>query len=204
MRESALGLNAGPVPPRVEEHVRAGLLDLVDHAIERGWSARRAAGVLGLAAEDLLEAADARASAALRKALLDGDRDAVGQLTTGGTVPLLVAISDHGLQMRSVSTREFLAGLAIAQQFGRPHTPEDQVWIETLFGHVKGEWPHLEKSATPASWNANSTAPKPTTTACECTPASVTSPPTTNTPAAAKASAKPAATGSPQPAPSTA
>jgi transposase InsO family protein len=51
--------------------------------------------------------------------------------------------------MRSVSTREFLAGVAIAQQFGRPHTPEDQAWIETLFGHVKGEWPHLERIRDP-------------------------------------------------------
>jgi hypothetical protein len=49
----------------------------------------------------------------------------------------------------SHSTREFLAGVAIAQQFGRPHTPEDQAWIETLFGHVKGEWPHLERIRDP-------------------------------------------------------
>jgi transposase InsO family protein len=100
-----------------------------------------------LAAEDLLDAADARATAALRAALLDGDRDRVATLT--GQLPLLLAISDNGPQMRSVSTREFLAGVAIAQQFGRPHTPEDQAWIETLFGHIKGEWPHLEKISDP-------------------------------------------------------
>ena len=29
-----------------------------------------------------------------------------------------------------------------------PH-PTDQDWIETLFGHVKGEWPHLEKIRDP-------------------------------------------------------
>jgi transposase-like protein len=41
--------SAGPVPPRVGEHIKAGLLDLIDHAVERGgWSLRRAAGVLGL------------------------------------------------------------------------------------------------------------------------------------------------------------
>ena len=102
-----------------------------------------------LAAEDLLDAADARATAALRAALLDGDRDRVASLTGDGQLPLLLAISDNGPQMRSVSTREFLAGVAIAQQFGRPHTPEDQAWIETLFGHVKGEWPHLEKISDP-------------------------------------------------------
>src|SRR5664280_2657937 len=28
--------------------------------------------------------------------------------------------------------------------------PTDQAWIETLFGHIKGEWPHLEKITDPA------------------------------------------------------
>jgi putative transposase len=102
-----------------------------------------------LAAEDLLDAADQAATVALREALLSGDRDRVTTLTGEGQLPLLLAISDNGPQMRSVSTREFLAGVAIAQQFGRPHTPEDQAWIETLFGHVKGEWPHLEKIRDP-------------------------------------------------------
>jgi putative transposase len=43
-----LGLTAGPVPPRVGQHVKAGLLDLIDHVVDRGWSARRAAQLLGL------------------------------------------------------------------------------------------------------------------------------------------------------------
>jgi len=51
--------------------------------------------------------------------------------------------------MRSYNTREFMAALAIAQHFGRPSTPTDQAWIETLFGHVKGEWLHLEKIRDP-------------------------------------------------------
>ncbi len=102
-----------------------------------------------LDAEGLLELADQLATAALREAIASGDRDAVHDLAGGGHVPLLLAISDNGPQMRSVSTREFLAGVAIAQQFGRPHTPQDQAWIETLFGHVKGEWPHLEKIRDP-------------------------------------------------------
>jgi putative transposase len=102
-----------------------------------------------LSAEDLLDAANARATAALREALLNGDRDAVEQLTTGGTVPLLLAISDNGPQMRSHSTREFLAGVAIAQHSAGPTPPEDQAWIETLFGHLKGEWPHLERIRDP-------------------------------------------------------
>jgi len=67
---------------------------------------------------------------------------------------LLLAISDNGSQMRSHSTREFLAGVAIAQQFGRPGTPQDQAWVETLFGHVKGEWPHLEKITDPGELEA--------------------------------------------------
>jgi putative transposase len=102
-----------------------------------------------LGAEDLLELADQRATAALREAIASGEKDTVHGLAGDGQIPLLLAISDNGPQMRSVSTREFLAGVAIAQQFGRPHTPQDQAWIETLFGHVKGEWPHLEKITDP-------------------------------------------------------
>lgn len=103
-----------------------------------------------LDAEDLLALADARASAALRAALADGDRDTVRAAVDDGAVPLLLAVSDNGPQMRSHTTREFMAAVAIAQHFGRPHTPTDQAWIETLFGHVKGEWPHLEVIRDPA------------------------------------------------------
>lgn len=107
-----------------------------------------------LDAEDLLERADELATGALREAIASGERDRVHQLAGDGSVPLLLAISDNGPQMRSVSTREFMAGVAIAQQFGRPHTPQDQAWIETLFGHVKGEWPHLEKITDPGELDA--------------------------------------------------
>ena len=56
---------------------------------------------------------------------------------------MLLAVSDNGPQMTSGSTREFMALCAIAQHFGRPGTPTDQAWVETLFGHMKAEWPHL-------------------------------------------------------------
>jgi putative transposase len=45
--------------------------------------------------------------------------------------------------MTSGSTREFMAPCAIAQHFGRPGTPTDQAHIESLYGHLKVEWPHL-------------------------------------------------------------
>lgn len=64
--------------------------------------------------------------------------------------PILLAMSDNGPQMRAGTTREFLALCSIAARFGRPGTPTDQAWIETLFGHVKTEWPHLEKIRDPA------------------------------------------------------
>lgn len=102
-----------------------------------------------LAAEGLLDLADTLATEALRAALTCGQPEPLADLVAAGQVPLLLAISDNGPQMRSFSTREFLAAVAIAQQFGRPHTPQDQAWIETLFGHVKGEWPHLEKITDP-------------------------------------------------------
>lgn len=43
--------------------------------------------------------------------------------------------------MTSSSTRSFTAACAIMQHFGRPGTPNDQAWIESLFGHVKGRTP---------------------------------------------------------------
>jgi len=45
--------------------------------------------------------------------------------------------------MTSGSTREFMALHAIATHYGRPGTPTDQAHIESLFGHVKYDWPHL-------------------------------------------------------------
>jgi hypothetical protein len=43
-----------------------------------------------------------------------------------------------------------MALCAIHQHFGRPGTPTDQAWIESLFGHVKAEWPHLKQIRDPA------------------------------------------------------
>ena len=68
--------------------------------------------------------------------------------------PILLAMSDNGPQMRAGTTREFLAMCSIAARFGRPGTPTDQAWIETLFGHVKTEWPHLEKITDPNTLRA--------------------------------------------------
>lgn len=107
-----------------------------------------------LAAEGLWQAADARATNVLVTALATGDRGTIDAALDDGQAPLLLAISDNGPQMRSHTTREFLAGVAIAQQFGRPGVPQDQGWIETLFGHLKGDWPHLEKIRDPGELEA--------------------------------------------------
>ena len=68
--------------------------------------------------------------------------------------PILLAVSDNGPQMTSGSTREFMAMCAIAQHFGRPGTPTDQAWIESLFSHVKADWPHLDAIRDPAMLRA--------------------------------------------------
>jgi putative transposase len=91
-----------------------------------------------LEAEGLLDLALARADGAVDLSVDDPSR------------PILLAVSDNGPQMRSGSTREFMALCAIAQHFGRPGTPTDQAWIESLFSHVKGEWPHLDLIKDPA------------------------------------------------------
>jgi len=95
-----------------------------------------------LLGEGLADRIDARLRAGeLAPAEFDGP-DADG-------VPVLLVMSDNGPQMRSTSTRQFMAACAIMQRFGRPGTPTDQAWIESLFGHVKTEWPHLEKIRDP-------------------------------------------------------
>ena len=114
--------------------------------------------------------------------------------------PILLAMSDNGPQMRAGTTREFLAMCSIAARFGRPGTPTDQAWIETLFGHVKTEWPHLEKITDPNTLRAELATPDTTTTPAACTPPWATSPPTTNTKAEATPSARPAKTASTGPA----
>lgn len=65
-------------------------------------------------------------------------------------VPLLVAISDNGTEMKCRETRKFMAVCSIVQHFGRRSTPTDQAWIETLWGHVKHEHPHLLAITDPA------------------------------------------------------
>ena len=62
---------------------------------------------------------------------------------------MLLAVSDNGPQMTSGSTREFMAMCAIAQHFGRPGTPTDQAWIESLFSHIKADWSHLDRIRDP-------------------------------------------------------
>lgn len=64
--------------------------------------------------------------------------------------PILLAVSDNGPEMRSDETRAFMALVTIGQHFGRPSTPTDQAWIETLWGHVKVENPHLLAITDPA------------------------------------------------------
>jgi transposase InsO family protein len=87
-----------------------------------------------LDAEGLLEPALDRADAIGRALQLDGE----DELT-----PILLAVSDNGSQMIAGNTRTFMAMVAIAQHFGRPSTPTDQAWIESLNGTLKAEWPHL-------------------------------------------------------------
>ena len=72
-------------------------------------------------------------------------------------VPVLLAVSDNGPQMTSRATAVFMAGARIAQHFGRPGTPNDQAWVESFFGHLKAENPHLELIADPGELEAELT-----------------------------------------------
>jgi putative transposase len=90
-----------------------------------------------------------------REGLLDRILSLIDELAPDGDEPgelepILLSVSDNGAQMTSGNTREFMALHAIATHYGRPGTPTDQAHIESLFGHVKHEWPHLERLADPA------------------------------------------------------
>ncbi|MDQ2765103.1 MAG: hypothetical protein M3Y22_16975, partial [Pseudomonadota bacterium] len=54
------------------------------------------------------------------------DQLAAGELPDNDErVPMLLAVSDNGPQMRSAKTAQFMAIARIAQHFGRPGTPND-------------------------------------------------------------------------------
>ena len=98
-----------------------------------------------LDAEGLLEQALERADAL--GARVDPDVD-------DGLSPILLAVSDNGSQMIAGNTRKFMAMVAIAQHFGRPSTPTDQAWIESLNGTIKMDYPHLLAITDPATLRA--------------------------------------------------
>jgi putative transposase len=79
---------------------------------------------------------------------------AAGVVPDRDELPVLLALSDNGPQMTSAATATFMAGARIAQHFGRPGTPNDQAWVESLFGHVKTEFPHLDKIKDPGELEA--------------------------------------------------
>ncbi len=140
----------------------------------RGWCAIAIVDVvskkclaLNLTAEEAstqVEAAFIDALTVDGKAWLLGDEEFLAELATGhvpdpefdpdddgtGAVPVLLAVSDNGPQMTSSATARFMAAARIGQHFGRPGTPNDQAWIESFFGHLKTEHPHLDTIADPA------------------------------------------------------
>jgi putative transposase len=125
----------------------------IEDLVSRKWlgevaSAEETSAQVQAAFCDALEAEGLMGQVAAR---LDGTVD----LTSDDpTRPILLAMSDNGPQMTSGSTREFMALCAIHQHFGRPGTPTDQAWIESLFGHVKAEYPHLLAIRDPATLRA--------------------------------------------------
>jgi transposase InsO family protein len=125
-----------------------GIVDLVSRkwittilAPEATSTQVRVLFLTALEAEGLLSEQIQARLACLDETVPDDDTD---------EVPLLLAVSDNGTEMKSRDTRKFLAACSIAQHFGRRSTPTDQAWIETLWGHVKAENPHLMTIEDPA------------------------------------------------------
>ena len=55
-----------------------------------------------------------------------------------------VIVNDRGKQMKATSVKTMLADLHMPQIFARPHTPDDNPFIESLFGTIKSapSWPN--------------------------------------------------------------
>jgi Integrase core domain len=90
-------------------------------------------------------------------------------------------------RMISKAAAVFLAGARIAEHLGRPSTPNDHAWIESFFGHLKGEFPHLEKIKDPRELEHELDRLRAHYNTVR-TRAWATSPPTTSTTAAARPS----------------
>ncbi len=131
------------------QHAVFAIMDLVTRkwiselvSIEETSTQVQAAFIEALEVEGLLEVIEARQDTVPADT---SPFDAVVDVLP----PILLAVSDNGPQMTSGSTREFMAMCAIAQHFGRPGTPTDQAWIESLFSHIKADWPHLDRIRDP-------------------------------------------------------
>jgi len=166
------GLFLNP-PPRTGRSVRKPFPDWVDYQPNNLWIYDTThfprAGMSATVVEDLVsrkwladiisaEETSTQIEIVFTDALLaeglmprvEARADGLVDITTDDPArPILLAISDNGPQMTSGSTREFMALCAIATHFGRPGTPTDQAWIESFFGHIKAEFPHLEKISDP-------------------------------------------------------
>lgn len=151
--------------------------------------------------EDLWHAADLAATDTLVKALVDGDAEVIDRAIADGDRPLLLAISDNGPQMRSHSTREFLAGVASPASSEDPDNPKIRPGSRPCSDTSRANGHTWRRSATAPNSTPNSSASRATTTRCGSRPPSATSPHVTNTKDAVTPSAKPAATDSPAPAP---
>ncbi len=58
-------------------------------------------------------------------------------LTQAGPDEMPKSLSDRGSQMRSISTTQFFKKLGIDRLLARPRTPNDNPYVESLFGTVK-------------------------------------------------------------------
>jgi putative transposase len=66
----------------------------------------------------------------------------------------LKAMSDNGSQMKARTMREFFRDLGIDQVFSRPHTPEDNAYIEAWFATAKCEGIYREEYDDPVeAWS---------------------------------------------------
>ncbi|WP_419945774.1 transposase [Candidatus Poriferisodalis sp.] len=118
--------------------------------VSRKWIAAHLTGTPDSVAARVLSAEALQAEGLLTDEIAARLADPDAEPPQHDDIPLLLALSDNGPEMRAGDTARFMAACSIAQHFGRPSTPTDQAWIESLFGHLKDEHPHLDTLDRPA------------------------------------------------------
>ena len=149
-----------------------------------------------LDAEDLLQAADQRATEALRAAITSGEKDTVHGLAAGGRSRCCWPSATTGRRCARTPPASSRPGWRSPSSPAARTLPRTRRGSRLSSATSRASGRTWRRSPTPANSTPSWTGYAPDTTGCACTPRSDLSPPTTNTKAEVMPYASNAATGS--------